>query len=160
MNAKDAIKITIDAGSMVADAYLEDLTDEEMLIRPCPGCNHINWQLGHLVVSEHDHLELAAPGQAVPLPPGMRERYTNETATNDDPSAFCTKAELLGTYRAQRAATLAALEKSSDGDLERATGVEWAPTVASLYSMQGSHPLMHAGQWVIVRRMLGRKPLF
>jgi hypothetical protein len=159
MNAKDAIRISIDAGTMVTDAYLSDLTDEEMLKRPCPGCNHINWQLGHLVASEHHHLELAKV-ETVPLPPGFKERYTNDTAGSDDPKTFCTKAELLQTYKEQRAATFAALEKLTDADLGRETGIEWAPTVAALFAMQGNHALMHAGQWVIVRRQHGRKPLF
>jgi uncharacterized protein (DUF1330 family) len=33
----------------------------------------------------------------------------------------------------------------------------YAPTVAAAFSMLGSHWLMHAGQWVIVRRELGRE---
>ena len=34
------------------------------------------------------------------------------------------------------------------------------PTVASLFSLAGTHWVMHAGQWAIVRRQLGRPPLF
>jgi hypothetical protein len=66
----------------------------------------------------------------------------------------------MQVYQEQRAATLAALEKATDEHLAKETGVEWATTNAALYSMQGSHWLMHAGQWAVVRRMLGRKPLF
>jgi hypothetical protein len=36
----------------------------------------------------------------------------------------------------------------------------YAPTVAAVYDMQGSHYLMHAGQWVVVRRQLGKPPLY
>jgi hypothetical protein len=32
--------------------------------------------------------------------------------------------------------------------------------VGDVFSMQGGHLLMHAGQWAVVRRKLGRKPLF
>jgi len=131
----------------------------ELLKRPCPGCNHINWQLGHLIVSEQHHLELAG-AETVPLPPGFKERYTYDTAPSDDPKVFCTKSELVQAYKEQRAATFAALGKATDADLARQTRIDWAPTVASLFAMQGNHALMHAGQWVIVRRQLGRKPLF
>ena len=31
-----------------------------------------------------------------------------------------------------------------------------APTLGALYLMQGGHWLMHCGQWVIVRRQLGK----
>jgi hypothetical protein len=32
--------------------------------------------------------------------------------------------------------------------------------VGALFSVEGSHWLMHAGQWAVIRRQLGRKPLF
>ena len=47
MQAKDAIKINIEMGQFISLGYLEDLTDQELLHRPAPGANHINWQLGH-----------------------------------------------------------------------------------------------------------------
>lgn len=160
MNARDAIKIAIDSGTMVTSMYLDDLTDADLLVRPCPGCNHINWQIGHLIVSENQMLGMANPEAVKPLPAGFKEKYSRENAGSDDPKQFCTKAELMQVYQEQRAATLAALEKATDEQLAKETGVEWATTNAALYSMQGSHWLMHAGQWAVVRRMLGRKPLF
>ena len=78
----------------------------------------------------------------------------------DDPSAFCTKAELMQVAAEQRAATLAALEKIDESEFDKPTGVEWAPTKGAMFSMQGSHWLMHAGQWAVIRRQLGRPPLF
>lgn len=160
MNTRQALKLSIDTGDMVALGYLEDLTDEEMLCRPAPNCNHINWQFGHLIASCHYHVSKAAPGEEKALPPGFAEKYTKETAKLDDPKSFATKAELMQAHREQRAAMLAALEKQSDADLDRASGVEYAPTVGALFSMEGSHYLMHAGQWAVVRRQLGRPPLF
>ena len=70
------------------------------------------------------------------------------------------KMNCLQIHKQQRAATLAALEKLSDDKLGDSTGFDYAPTVGSLFSLLGSHWLMHAGQWVVVRRQLGRKPLF
>ncbi len=71
-----------------------------------------------------------------------------------------TKDQLLAVFKEQRAATLAALAKQSDSDLDKSTGVDYAPTVGSMFSMQGSHWLMHGGQWVIVRRKVGKPALF
>ena len=34
MNAKDAIKLSIDMGQMISLGYLKDLTDKELLHRP------------------------------------------------------------------------------------------------------------------------------
>src|SRR5580658_9178202 len=123
MQACDAIKLSIDMGSMISMAYIEDLNDQELLRRPSPGCNHINWQIGHLIASEHGMGNTVAPGSMPELPAGFADKYAKETATIDDPAKFCTKAELLAVYKQQRAATLAALEKASEADLDRTTGV-------------------------------------
>jgi hypothetical protein len=147
-------------GDMVSMAYLEDLTDQEMMRRPCPGCNHINWQVGHLIATENGMLTKIAPNTTPPLPAGFAEKYSKDTATSDDPKSFCNKDELLRAHRQQRAATLATLDKLSDEQLDAPSGFDFAPTIGSLLSMQGSHWLMHAGQWAVVRRQLGRKPLF
>jgi hypothetical protein len=32
--------------------------------------------------------------------------------------------------------------------------------VAGIFLMQGTHWTMHAGQWAVIRRKLGRAPLF
>lgn len=160
MNAKEAIKIAIDMGSFVGLAYVNDLSDADLMKRPSPGCNHINWQLGHLIAAEHRHQSTINPQGVKALPAGFAEKYTPETAACDDPQKFCTKAELLSIFQDQRANTLASLEKLSEADLDRATGIDYAPTVGALYSLEGSHWLMHVGQWAVVRRQLGHKPLF
>ena len=53
MNANEAIKSALDTAEMISMAYLEDLTDEEMMVRPIDSCNHIKWQVGHLIGSEN-----------------------------------------------------------------------------------------------------------
>jgi uncharacterized damage-inducible protein DinB len=37
---------------------------------------------------------------------------------------------------------------------------EYAPTVGSVLMILGNHWLMHSGQFVSIRRKLGKKPLF
>jgi hypothetical protein len=160
MNAKDAIKIGIDMGKFISVGYLEDLTDQELFHRPAKGANHINWQLGHLIASEHDMTEKVAPGSMPPLPAGFAEKYTKDTAASDDATKFLRKADLLKVFEEQRAASLKALDKLSEADLDKPTGVEYAPNVGTMFSMHGTHWVMHAGQWAVVRRQLGRKPMF
>lgn len=163
MNSRDAIKVGLDMADFVGKGYLGDLTDAELLHRPAKGANHINWQLGHLIVSEHNIIESVAPGSMPALPAGFAEKYTKETASVDDQARFHTKDELLKVHDAQRAATLAALAKLTDADLDKESPENirpYAPNWANAFSLQGSHWLMHAGQWAVVRRQLGRPPLF
>jgi hypothetical protein len=113
-----------------------------------------------LIAAEHQMMAQVAPDAVPPLPAGFAEKYTKETAALDKPSAFCPKDELLRVQQEQRAATLAVLDKLSAADLDRASGIEWAPTLGTAIAGQGAHWLMHAGQWAVVRRQLGHPPLF
>lgn len=155
MQTSDAIKLGLDTAQMVTMAYLGDLSDDDMLKRPHPQCNHINWQVGHLIESEHAMGKMVNPSQPA-LPAGFAEKYSRDNAMHDDPSKFCTKDELMAAYQTQRDAVIAALSKTNDSDWQKETGVSYAPTVASLFTMIGGHWLMHCGQWVIVRRQLNK----
>jgi len=160
MNSREAIRVALDTSNMVALSYVKDLSDVDLMRRACPGINHVNGQLGHLIVAENHMVNQACPGAMPPLPAGFAEKYTKETAANDNPAQFCSKDELLKAAAEQRAGTLAALEKLSDADLDRPSGIDYAPNVGSLFSLQGSHFLMHAGQWAVVRCRLGHAPHF
>jgi hypothetical protein len=147
----------------VAGAYLADLTDADLLVRPAPGCNHIAWQLGHLIQAEHGMLEGASPGSMPKLPEGFKEKHSKEKAASDNPKDFLTKNEYLKLFQQQRAATLALLDKVTEADLDKPAPEamrSYCPTVGSIFTMQGTHWLMHAGQWAIIRRKLGKPPLF
>lgn len=163
MNARQALKEAMNTPGMIANMYLQDLTDEDLLVRPVEGANHIAWQLGHLINSEHKMVELVCPGTMPPLPEGFGDKYTTETAASDNQADFHTKEELLKCMNEQRAGTLAALDKLTDDDLD-APAPEMlkriAANVGGIFSMQPTHWSMHAGQWVVVRRKLGRPPLF
>ncbi len=163
MDAREAIRLSIDMGNLVSMSYLEDLTDEEMMRRPHPKCNHINWQVGHLISSEHHMVSMVRPGSMPDLPEGFNEKYNPANAGSDDPSAFCRKSELLSLAEQVRNGTLEALSQCSDSDLDVEAPESMRSHVknlGALFSLQGSHWLMHAGQWAVVRRQLGRPPLF
>jgi hypothetical protein len=163
MSIAQHIQVSLGPPTFVVKGYLEDLTDAELMVRPTPGANHIAWQLGHLIASDRELIESVCPGSMPPLPAGFAERYTAETGQSDNPSDFHTKAEYLKLMDEQRAGTLAALDKLSDDELAK-PGPEkfrqFAATVGAMFSGQGMHWMMHAGQWAVVRRKLGRKPLF
>ncbi len=150
MDAHATLTNLLVMGDMIGLAYLGDLSDAEFMQRPHAKCNHLNWQVGHLIVSEHAMMSKIAP--MPDLPAGFAEKYTKETATSDDASNFSNKEELLATHKAQRAGTLVALSKLSAEELDEPTGIDYAPTKGALVSMQGCHWLMHCGQWVVVRR--------
>jgi hypothetical protein len=161
--AKNILKQSLDLAAFCVDGYLQDLSDEDLLIRPTTEANHMAWQLGHLITAEHNLINMVCPGLMPELPEGFAERYTKETSKLDDPSAFHTKQEYLDAMKQQRDGTLAALDKTSDEALENPTPEEvqeYAPTIGATFALQPMHWMMHSGQWAIVRRKLGKEPLF
>lgn len=160
MNANDAIKNNIDTADMVCGAYLEDLTNDEAMKRPHADCNHINWQIGHLIASDNMMCNGCVPDSLPALPEGFAEKYSKETAASDNADDFVPKSEMMELYRAQRKAIKDVVDGLSADQLAAASPESfqsYAPTVGAVFNMIGSHWLMHAGQWVIVRRELGRE---
>lgn len=163
MTAKDVIKHTIDFCHHVLKEYVKDLSDADLLVRPVPNANHIAWQLGHLIAGER--MMIAALGHQMPeLPAGFREFYENkDSAKSDDPKKFLSKKDYLDLLGRVRAGTLAALAATPETDFDK-PGPEamrtYAPTVGAVLHLIGTHQLMHAGQWTIVRRKLNKPVLF
>src|SRR5262245_39831632 len=105
MNAKDVILQTYELADTILNAYLGDLNDADLMIRPVEGQNHIAWQLGHLITSERRFVETIKPGSSPPLPEGFEPGHSKDARTSDDPGQFATKHTYVELYRAQRAAT-------------------------------------------------------
>ncbi|MDA0831691.1 MAG: DinB family protein [Planctomycetota bacterium] len=163
MQTKDAIKYSLGMGDMITQAYLGDMTDDELMQRAVPGINHICWQLGHLIQAEHQMVEMVCPNSMPKLPEGFAEQHSKEASSSDDPSKFLKKADYLKLAAEQRAGTITALDALSDAELDKPAPErlhEICKTVGEIFAMQGQHWTMHTGQWAVLRRKLGRPPLF
>ena len=162
MNAKDIIKNVAEFSWMLVRSYVDDFTDAELMTRPVPEANHVAWQLGHMIGGTREMLTML--GHPSPeLPAGFAEAHGREAAKSDDPKKFATKAQYLALGEQMKAATLTAIDATPDGDLDKPAPEAmrgYAPTVGAVLVLLGTHRLMHAGQFVPIRRKLGRKPLF
>ena len=163
MDTKQAIVTSLAQSDVIVDGYLADLTPEQMLKRPAPGCNHVAWQLGHLISSERYMIDKAIPGSMPPLPAGFDEKHKKATASIDDPKAFLSKDDYQKLRKQVRADALRALEGLKPADLDRPVGPGLPPfckTVGEVMVFIPTHWLMHAGQWAVIRRSCGKPPLF
>jgi fermentation-respiration switch protein FrsA (DUF1100 family) len=162
MTAKDLLRQSIEFGHRVTRGFVEDLTDAELLVRSVPTANHIAWQLGHSIASTR-RLLLAVGRQAPVLPEGFEAAYTKETSASDDPAKFATKAQYLALMEQMKAASLAAVDATPEADLDLPAPERMRqrmPTVGVVLLMLGAHWTVHAGQFVPIRRKLGKPPLF
>ncbi|MEZ6060269.1 MAG: DinB family protein [Planctomycetaceae bacterium] len=159
MDAKAAIKETLSLSNMVLSSYISDLTDAELMKRPAAGCNHVAWQLGHLISSECGMLNGIQPGAAPELPEGFDEKHSKENATSDDSSDFLTKeqyTELAGKVHDAVTACLDAYPSEKLDDPSPEAYRSMFPTMGSIFLLIATHPMMHAGQLVPLRRQLGK----
>ena len=76
MNTREAISAAMDLSLMVLKKYFGDMTDQELLRRPGQGCNHLAWQLGHLISSECGLLDSLSPRAALNCPPVSKRSTT------------------------------------------------------------------------------------
>lgn len=163
MSIATQIKNELNLPTFTVQVYLQDLTDEDLFRRPAPNANHIAWQLGHLIEAEHNLNNMVCPDSMPALPEGFAEMHSKEAATCDDPKQFCTKDEYLRLMEEQRAGTLALLDRLSDEELEKPAPEaiqKFGATVGAVIAGQSAHWMMHAGQWVIVRRQMGKEAIF
>ncbi len=162
MSLKNHIRWQVEQCHWLNNMYVQDLTDAELMTRPVPGMNHMAWQLGHLISSSNEML--AGIGQSgTTLPAGFAEAHSKEAAACDDPKKFATKAIYMDLTEKVKAATLAAIDAVPDNKLEDPSPEamrDYAPNTAAVLTLLGTHWLMHSGQFVAVRRKLGKPALF
>ncbi len=159
MTPQEVLANVYKTSSMVLNTYISDLSDADLMHRPGVGCNHLAWQLGHLIASEAQLLDSVIPGAAVKLPAGFVERYSAATTANDSPSTFHTKDELAQLMKKNEEAALKAIEAVTAERLSEPGPAHLQPmfpTVGSVLALVATHGLMHSGQFVPVRRSLGK----
>lgn len=163
MDTKAAIRAAMNVSDFLVNRYLDDITESELLERPASGANHIAWQLGHLISSERYLVEAAVPGSMPELPAGFREQHGKEKASSSAAADYLSKDEYLRLAKEVRGSTLAALDTMGDADLDRPAAGRVPPfikTAGECFVLIGPHWASHAGQWVVLRRKLGRPVMF
>ncbi len=164
MTGTGAIAHALKSTQYMLKMYLADLSDADLLVRPVPEANHIAWQLGHMIYAERAMMSKEFPQEKFPeLPDGFVEQHSKATAKTDPPKGFATKDGYLELFVKVRGATLSTLEKLTDADLDKPSVgdmAKYAPTLGAMFILQSDHTLMHAGQFTVVRRKLGKPVLF
>jgi hypothetical protein len=160
MTTNDLLAAGLERDLGAIKRHVADFSDAELLVRPVPGANHANWQLGHVILSES--LLMEGCGAAMPgLPAGFAERYSKDNIKCDDPGKLATKAELLEVLEKTRRASVAFAKSVTAVQLAKPSPLAqvW-PTVGDLLASWPAHNAMHMGQIQVLRRKLGKPILF
>ncbi len=142
--------------------HLADFSEADMIVRPCPGANHANWQVGHLLGSTGRLLAMVDSSFVTPVPAALGEKYTKESSKADDPKQFATLEELRAalTQLAEAAHVWASrLTPETLNGKSPDWAQDFAPTKDLFLAFIASHVQMHIGQVQVIRRLLGKPHL-
>lgn len=146
------------------ETYVSDFTDSDLLVRPVPGANHTAWQIGNVIGGDPFLVKAELPDAVFPpLPDGFAELHSGKGAKTDTDPGFLTKDGYLKLLGEVRGAAVAAVSKLSDADLDRPSSEKMrfaGPTLGHVLMFVPFHTLMHAGQFTVIRRKLGKPVLF
>lgn len=162
MDAKTAMRWQLDFARNATKTLLKDLSDADLRERYFPTANHLAWQLGHLISSEHQLVNGVRPGSMPALPPGFKETHGDKHA-KDDEGAWATIEEYLRLYDEQRQGTLKVLEEIDPAEFDHPAPEalrNFIPTVGAVFQLAALHEMMHSGQITAVRRKLGKPHAF
>lgn len=147
---------------LIVDRYVSDLSCHELLQRPGKIGNPVLWQLGHLIASEIEMLQL------IGLP--FDGQITNEFLSRHQKGAYSdgweleidredghqSYLQLMKEVRAHTLNVLDAITLEEFGSPAPEKMRSYAQSKGSIFSMIASHECLHAGQIAVLRRELGK----
>src|SRR5947209_1898036 len=120
MTGKDVCLNVLQSTQYLMKEYFKDLSDADLQVAPVKGANNIAWQIGHLIASEAS-LGSIVGGQYPEMPPALKELGTGASAKTQANGGGLSKGDYLAWFDRVRKATIAAVEKMSDADLDKPT---------------------------------------
>jgi DinB superfamily len=154
----------------LARRYTEQLLDgidmAEWFRMPAEGITHVAWQVGHLAAAEYflvlQRVRGVRPEDDELIAPAFREAFGRTSRPNGDPSRNPAPEEIRAIFDRVHAQVMRDLPNLPEADLttvlDRPHRV--AKTKGDSLFWCASHEMLHAGHIGLLRRLLGRPPLW
>jgi uncharacterized damage-inducible protein DinB len=156
----ESLAFGLSSSGMMLTRYVADLTAEEFHHRPSPNANCAAWTVGHLAMTDRNGLKrLGAP--LPELPEGFEKRFSRDEGC-PQAQEFGDVKQIVAVFEDHRKRLIEAVKKATQQQLDEKMPkpIAMATTIGEALSFLGVHTAMHAGQIVMIRRSLGRPPLF
>jgi hypothetical protein len=140
--------------------YVADFSPKEYLHRPSPNANCAAWTVGHLAMTDRHLLKLF--GAALPeISAGFDKRFSRDEGCPqaEDFGDVSTVVPVFDQHR-DRLTTVAKSASPEQLNKKMDKPIGFATTFGDVLVFASIHTSMHAGQIVMIRRSLGRPPLF
>jgi hypothetical protein len=144
-------------------ALAEDFTEEQAR-ESADGRKPLVWYLGHIIIARNGLLKLYAGGGDPSVDAAFVERFGRGSDGSADFSDAPGKADLLAIYARVHERGKEFVSTLAPEDMARALEGE-APhplfkTLGTALNLNASHDAYHAGQIAVLRRAMGKDPLF
>jgi DinB superfamily len=146
---------------------LDVIPDADWFAMP-PGCpSHVAWQVGHLAFAEARLVVERVGGRTEVgggvLPAEFIAHFARNSIPDASPANHPTPAEIRRVLDRVHGAALQTLRDTRDEDLETlvpGTPHRFCRTKADFARWASHHEFLHAGQIGLIRRMLGKGPVW
>jgi uncharacterized damage-inducible protein DinB len=144
--------------------FLKDLSPDEWFRQPSEGVTHIAWQAGHVASSQYALCLVRTRGALAEdeqlIPEAFRKRYGRGSTPDPNPEANASAEELLATLDAVAARSEEELRGFVDADLDLPMDKPHPMFSTNLGAVEFCpyHEILHIGQVVLLRRLIGREP--
>src|SRR5258706_1739701 len=161
MRAQEVLVFSLKTMRGMIENMCKELTPQEMLHRTCMEANCAARILGHLTAVDHRFLTALGESDVPSLPEGFAQRFATK---GDAPKAkeFGDVSSLLPMFLQMRDRLIAATERSSGEKLAEAVDLG-SPRIkkkGEMLAVAGVHLGLHAGDFLTIRRSLGKPALF
>ena len=159
--ANDVIAHSLSFSQAMMHRYIDDLKPQDYLHRATPNGNCVAWLIGHLVLTDRSALKNMGVTELPALPDGFEKRFSRDEGC---PQAgdFGEVTSLLPLLDKHHALLIDAVKRAPaeifDKPLEKPHAL--FKTVGEFCNFIALHVIMHAGQVTMLRRSMGKPPLF
>lgn len=145
-------------------SFIGDLEDDQWFWQPAEGLNHIGWHVGHLAFAQYflclkrQRDRIVADEQLITT--DFLKRYKQGSKPKGEPEENYSPTELRAVFDAVFEQSLYELSGRTDEELQVPTSPPHPIFETKLGAVEwcSQHELMHAGQIVLLRRMMGKQP--
>ncbi len=139
---------------------VEDITDDESLVRIANFSNNARWLTGHIIL--YTQWTAAALGCKFSLPEGWTELFKTGGTASSDPNVYPSMETLRERLFDNHRIIQEFLEHVNDVSLQEEIDLSknWRSTRMGAVLFLAAHDFYHVGQLEVIRRQLGRERNF
>lgn len=154
---KEILKGQMEFANFLTKLGIQDLTDDQLRIRPAGIGNPGIWIAGHIAFSRSGY-RYHSTGKEQRVPASWKELFARGAKVDQDLSIYPPIAEIVDFLESEYQAVTDFLDSLSEDDLKQPLKVQVFKLVniAELFSALASHETFHAGQFSLIRKLAGK----